>query len=274
MHSLLVLGIVAGYAKDRRKISTVEERFSHWLAALEARHLANLRVPEVTRALRALSSAYVERRHTAIVRGKVLDTVGKRAAFALYYGPMHFVAVTSLLDSLHVARDDRASCPVLDLGCGTGAVGAAVASWTGARRIHGIDVHPWTLDEARATYACFGLDATVTRGNVARLRLHSTPAFIVAGYIINELPEAERERLRQTLVAAVRGGSRLLVVEPLAGQAAPWWPDWVETFTPLGARADTWHLTISPPDLTIRLGRAAGLTPTSVKARTLAVRRA
>src|SRR5262245_58859924 len=35
----------------------------HWLAALETRHLANLRVSEVTRALRALSSAYVERRH-------------------------------------------------------------------------------------------------------------------------------------------------------------------------------------------------------------------
>ena len=33
-----------------------------WLAALEARHLANLTRPELTRALRALSSCYVERR--------------------------------------------------------------------------------------------------------------------------------------------------------------------------------------------------------------------
>ena len=37
--------------------------FGTWIEALEARHLADLRVPEVTRALRALSSAYVERRH-------------------------------------------------------------------------------------------------------------------------------------------------------------------------------------------------------------------
>ena len=33
-----------------------------WIAALEARHLANLTRAELTRALRALSSCYVERR--------------------------------------------------------------------------------------------------------------------------------------------------------------------------------------------------------------------
>jgi 2-polyprenyl-3-methyl-5-hydroxy-6-metoxy-1,4-benzoquinol methylase len=242
-----------------------------WMTRLEARHLANLQFSEVSRALRALSSAYVERRHTAIAAGKVLDTVGKRAAFALYYGPLHFVAATRILESLPVAREVREALPVLDLGCGTGAVGAAVAAWTGTRRIHGLDVHPWTLDEARATYANFGLDATLTRANVARLRQPGAPSFIVAGYVVNELPDAERERLLRNLMAAVGHGSQLLVIEPLSGQAAPWWPAWVETFATLGARADTWHLTISPPDLTMKLGQAAGLTPTSVKARTIAV---
>ena len=132
-------------------------------------------------------------------------------------------------------------------------MGAAVATWTGARRIHGIDVHPWTLDEARATYASFGLDAAVTRASVARLRRPTSPSFIVAGYVANELPDAERETLHHTLADAVRRGSQLLVIEPLSGQAAPWWPEWVESFTPLGARADTWQL----DDLTARSHDAA-----------------
>jgi hypothetical protein len=113
----------------------------------------------------------------------------------------------------------------------------------------------------------------VTRANVARLRQPAAPSFIVAGYVVNELPDAERERLQRTLVAAIGRGSQLLIIEPLSGQAAPWWPTWVERFARLGARADTWHLTVSPPDLTMRLGSAAGLTPTSVKARTLSVLR-
>ena len=134
-------------------------------------------------------------------------------------------------------------------------------------------MHPWTLDEARATYASFGLDATVTRASVARLRRPTSPSFIVAGYVANELPDAERDTLHHALADAVRRGSQLLVIEPLSGQAAPWWPEWVASLTPLGARADTWHLTISPPDLTMRLGTAAGLSATSVKARTLVVLR-
>jgi 2-polyprenyl-3-methyl-5-hydroxy-6-metoxy-1,4-benzoquinol methylase len=242
-----------------------------WMTRLEARHLANLQFAEVSRALRALSSAYVERRHTAIAAGRVLDSVGKRAAFALYYGPLHFVTTTRILEALDVPRDALRALPILDLGCGSGAVGAAVANWTGTRRIHGFDVHPWALDQARTTYASFGLDAAVTRASVARLHRPALPSFIVAGYVVNELPDSERELLRRTLIDAVRHGSRLLVIEPLSGQAAPWWPAWVDVFAPLGARADTWQLTIAPPELTIRLGKAAGLTPTSVKARTIAV---
>ena len=242
-----------------------------WLERLESRHLADLTFSEVSRALRALSSAYVERRQTAIPAGKVLDSSGKRAAFALYYGPVHFVAAMRILEALEVPRDRGQ--PILDVGCGTGAIGAAVAAWIGARRVHGIDVHPWALDEARATYASFALDAVVTRTSVTRLRRPASPSFVVAGYVANELPDGEREVLQRTLLDAVRHGSRLLVIEPLSGRAAPWWDSWASAFTPLGARADIWHLTIAPPDLTVKLGKAAGLTPTSAKVRTIAVLR-
>jgi len=56
-------------------------------------------VPEVTRALRALSSAYVERRHK-VHAGATLDSAGKRAAFALFYGPLHFLCVAHLVSAL------------------------------------------------------------------------------------------------------------------------------------------------------------------------------
>src|SRR5688572_3719893 len=114
--------------------SATEDIFTEWLAALETRHLADLRVPEVTRALRALSSAYVERRHTSHPSGHggssrqvhgALDTAGKRAAFALFYGPLHFIAVAEVVRRLEAARPGPAK--IIDIGCGTGVAGAAWA---------------------------------------------------------------------------------------------------------------------------------------------------
>src|SRR5918993_4003794 len=121
-----------------------------WLAALEKRHLANLRVPELTPALRALSSAYVERRHK-VAAGATLDSAGKRAAFALFYAPLHFIIVS------HVVRAIGAVAPaprsIVDLGCGTGVAGAAWAIASGSTpSVIGIDRHPWAVEEARWTY--------------------------------------------------------------------------------------------------------------------------
>ena len=251
-------------------MNRVNVELDAWMTWLEARHLAELQFPEVSRALRALSSAYVERRQTAIAAGRVLDTAGKRAAFALYYGPLHFLATRHVLEALDEARVHEASPrPVIDLGCGTGAVGAAAATSIGAHRIQGVEIHPWAVEEARATYARFGLDGAVTRRTVARIHLPGSPAFIVAGYVANELTEDDRTALLRTLTRAIRQGSDLLVLEPLSGRAAPWWPEWSTAFAACGARADTWTLTLDPPPLTRRLGLAAGLTPTLTKLRTI-----
>ena len=54
-------------------LSPGDERLTRWLASLEARHLADFRVAEVTRALRALSSAYVHRRQT-LTAGAALNS--------------------------------------------------------------------------------------------------------------------------------------------------------------------------------------------------------
>ena len=50
-----------------------------WIADLEQRHLADLTFTEVVRALRALSSTYVERRERLTTRS-AFDSAGKRAA--------------------------------------------------------------------------------------------------------------------------------------------------------------------------------------------------
>src|SRR5688572_25893030 len=93
-----------------------------WLAALDERHLADLTPSEVARALRALSSCYVERRGK-LASGGALDSAGKRAAFALFYAPLHFFVVREIVRALPgaPARLSR----IVDLGCGTGAAGAA-----------------------------------------------------------------------------------------------------------------------------------------------------
>src|SRR5579862_7798234 len=117
------------------------DRLEHWLAALEARHLADLTIAEVSRALRALSSAYVERRGR-LGAGAALDGAGKRAAFALFYGPLHYLTVRAVVRELPGAL--TLAPTLVDVGCGTGASGVAWATAATSRpRVIGVDRHPW-----------------------------------------------------------------------------------------------------------------------------------
>ena len=103
-------------------MSPSDDRLDRWIAALEAKHLAELTFPEVSRALRALSSTYVERRRK-LAEGAALSGAGKRAAFALFYGPLHHLLLRHIVDNLPGATANVRT--ILDLGCGTGASGAA-----------------------------------------------------------------------------------------------------------------------------------------------------
>src|SRR6266853_6687893 len=121
-------------------MTAMSERFASWMAGIEARHLADLTFPQVARALRALSSTYVERRGR-LSRGAALDGRGKRAAFALFYGPLHHLLVAHIVRALPPATHNIST--LIDLGCGTGAAGAAWASALAPPpRIVGIDIHP------------------------------------------------------------------------------------------------------------------------------------
>jgi SAM-dependent methyltransferase len=241
--------------------------FTDWLGRLEARHLADLRVPEVTRALRALSSAYVERRHK-VTAGATLDTAGKRAAFALFYAPLHFLATAYAVEALGAAMPAPAT--VIDLGCGTGAAGAAWAvAAGGAPSVVGIDRHPWAVAEARWTYQQMRLKGHAKQGDLARLPAMRPGTAVVAAYALNEMPDAARARVEEQLLEAAGRGVRVLVLEPIARAVTPWWEAAAARAVAAGGRADEWRFTVDLPPLLQLFDRAAGLNHRELKLRTI-----
>jgi hypothetical protein len=245
-----------------------DARVARWLEALETRHLADLTFAEVSRALRALSSCYVERR-SRIASGGALDGAGKRAAFALFYGPLHFLIVRHVVASIGAAG---ARLPIVDLGCGTGVGGAAWALESDETpALHGIDRHPWAVQEAGWTWRTLALRGRASVGDARRWRAPRAPAAIVAAFAVNEWPSEVRTEVRPRLVEAIGAGSALLVVEPLAGAVAPWWREWTDAFAPLGGIAQEWRIRTPLPDVVARLDRAAGLDHRELTARSLFV---
>lgn len=245
-----------------------DPRFAEWLELLQERHLADLQFSEVTRALRALSSRYVERRGKLVERG-ALDTAGKRAAYALYYSPLHFLTVRLIVKALAAA--DGHPLKLLDVGCGTGAAGAAWASQRASSTVIGIDSHPWAIGEAAVTYRSFGIAYDTRRGHAARLAFPRSANAIVAGWMLNEVDEPSRSTLRSKLLQAVRDGMAVLIIEPIATRVSPWWSEWAEEFSHAGGRADTWRFPVELPDILQRFDRATGMNHRELTARSIYV---
>ncbi len=247
--------------------SATSDIFAEWLAALEERHLADLRVPEVTRALRALSSAYVQRRHK-VAAGATLDSAGKRAAFALFYGPLHFLTVSHVVRALNAGVPPPAS--ILDLGCGTGVAGAAWALEAGgAPFVTGLDRHPWAVEEARWTYRRLGLRGQSRLADVTRLPAVPRGGAVVAAYTLNELPADVRPRVEEHLLGAAAHGARVLILEPIARGVTPWWDATAARVIAAGGRADQWRFAVDLPPLLRLFDKAAGLNHQELTVRTL-----
>jgi predicted nicotinamide N-methyase len=244
-----------------------DARFAAWMTALEARQLADLRLTEVSRALRALSAAYVERRGR-LVRGAALDGAGKRAAFALFYGPTHYLLARHIVRTLGAA--DPAPARVLDLGCGTGVIGAAWAlAGSGPTVVTGLDRHPWAVDEARWTYKALGVDGEAHRGDVGRPAQRRPPDAVVAGFVLNELDQASRDAAMAELEGFASRGAAVLVIEPIARMVAPWMDRWAKTAAATGARHDEWRLAADLPGIVLQLAQSSGLDRRELTARSL-----
>jgi hypothetical protein len=248
-------------------VSLAPDPFPGFYAALEARHLHELRFPEVRRALSALSSLYVERRGK-LPGGSALEGRGKRAAFALYYAPLHFLLVRAVVrglgDALLPVRH------VLDLGCGTAVAGAAWAiECSPTASFTGVDQSGWALAEARFTLRQLGVPGRVARGDAADAEPPARGAGVIVAFTANELAAGARERLLERLLRAASHGSPVLVVEPIARRVSPWWPAWRDAFAAAGGREDEWRERPALPPSLALLGKAAGLDPRELTGRTL-----
>ena len=237
------------------------------MADLERRHLAELTFPEVSRALRALSATYVERRQK-IGEGAALAGAGKRAAFALFYGPLHFLLIAEIVRQLPLAA--RSVQTLVDLGCGTGASGAAWAvQCDRLPRVVAVERNQWALTEAASTYRAFDLNATLRRGDLSTARWPGGNAGILAAFTVNELADAPREALLDQLLERAARGDSVLVVEPVARFVARWWNRWRDGFEAAGGRADEWRVRAELPAIVAKLDRAAGMSHREITGRSL-----
>ena len=203
--------------------------------------------------------------------GRTLDSAGKRAAFALFYAPLHFLIVSRVVRALQLA--DVHPTSILDVGCGTGVAGAAWALEAGgSARILGLDRHPWAVEESRWTYRTLGLAGHARQANLERPVPLSPHDAIVVAYTLNELATPARAALIEGLRKATSAGTTVLVVEPVARAVAPWWDDVAGAAVAAGGRADQWRFPLDLPPLVQTFDTAAGLDHREVAVRSLVMR--
>jgi hypothetical protein len=240
--------------------------FHDWVDALEGRHLRTLTFQEVRRGVQALSRAYVEARGNRL--RSALSGAGKRAAFAYFRGPLHFLTVREVIRQLGAGQPSLKR--ILDLGCGTGVGGAAWALETSPTPdLMGIERNRWAAGEARWTWRTLGLRGSVRTTDLESVPLPGRRSGILLAYTANELEDAARERLGERLLDAAGRGAAVLVVEPIARGLIPWWDDWTKRFKPTGGRVDRWRLPSSLPEKLLDMDRAAGLDHRELTARSM-----
>lgn len=247
-----------------------------WIDALIDRHTAPFTSAEFLKAVRALSARYVEQRQQLAER-RPTDTAGKRAAFAAFFAPLHFFTARAVVGALGISAVHQQT--VIDLGCGTGVVGAACAlSAVGRPRVWGIDRDAWALQEAQWNWRALGIDGRVRRFDLGQAlvpiltsgRVTPRPGTTIAlGWAANELASDRLDRLLDELLAAHGRGASVLVIEPLARGVSPWWPRWADVVASHDGRADEWKFDVTLPPRLAELDRAAGFDRPALGARSL-----
>jgi ribosomal protein L11 methylase PrmA len=169
-----------------------------------------------------------------------------------------------------LGADETSASTILDLGCGTGASGAAWAvSAADSPSIIGIDRHPWAVEEARWTYQMFGLRAQVRRGDLTHLPTPRQGTAVLSAYVMNELPDVVRRTVEDALVRHAERGQQMLIVEPIARSVTPWWDETARRVATVGGRADEWRFAVELPPLLQKFDKAAGLNHRQVTLRSL-----
>jgi SAM-dependent methyltransferase len=240
-------------------LGPLRDAFDAWLEAATLRNGDDLAFREIRKGAQALSWLYVERRGEVDLASRTIDGRGKRAALTTYYAPLHCLTAHHALATVGAERFG-ATPRLFDLGAGTGASGAAIARALDAGDVTAIDRSGFALKEARATYAAFGVLARTSRGRIPDVlpRVEAGDVWVL-GWSANELDAAARDALLDRIVRAIGFGGRLVLLEPLAGAAVPWWRTWRETLTPLGVEEHECKVPVALPEWIARLDKATGL---------------
>ena len=240
--------------------------FSVWFEALQKRHQKYLTFSEIRRAVQALSSQYVERRGS-LDRKSPLDGAGKRAAFAMYFAPLHFLLVRNVVRALGASI--RRDATILDLGCGTGIAGAAWALETYPdAKVVGVDRNSWVLEECRWTYRQLGIHGITKAHDIDAFHLPPNVA-VIAAFTVNELDVTTRRRLSSEFLADNPKIGPILVIEPIARRIVSWWDEWAHDFKAAGGREDEWRFRMDLPEELGRMDKAAGLNHRELTGRSL-----
>jgi hypothetical protein len=240
-----------------------------WIGELQNHYRHTLTFPEIRKGVVALSRIYVEKRGS-IDRGAVFDGAAKRAAFACFYSPLHFLTVREVVRGL--GANESSPAKILDLGCGLAVAGAAWATICSQQPVViGFEKNSWAVEQARSVLNTLGV-----RGRVHRKPLETAPMprpgeALVAAFAINEVDDEGRNRLLHRLLQAGKRGASILVVEPIARRPNPWWSEWSKQFGALSGRDDSWRFAISLPEPLQALDRASGLHHRELTARSLFV---
>jgi hypothetical protein len=254
-----------------------DARTNDWFTALENRHGRTYSRPELLKAIRALSVRYVERR-ASFVRESPLDSAGKRAAFALFYGPLHYTTTLEILKHVGTRGGIRS---IVDLGCGTGVAGAAWASLIDPRpSLVGVDELGWAVEETNWNWRALGLTGRARRGDLVdatvdlldrRSQQRLETIGTIFAWSVNELADDRRTSLLPRLIELARRGTAVLVIEPIARRITPWYDRWRDEFVKAGGRADEWKFTVDLPPKLAALDRDAGFDREELSAKSLAV---
>jgi SAM-dependent methyltransferase len=239
-------------------------RVDAWLAAAVDR-AAPLGFREIRHGVQALSERYVERRDP----GDALGSHAKRAAFTTYFAALHLATAWGAVRALPAkALADVAR--VVDLGAGSGAVGSgvALALAPATPAIVALDRSGFALAEARRCFAAFGLRGETKRALLpAGLPRLGGGDLAVAGWFLNECDENDRERVLAALERGVASGARLLVLEPLAGRAVPWWDALAKRLGALGVASGSIRWRMQRPRWIADMDKAARLDHRELGAR-------
>lgn len=242
--------------------------FHHWLSNRTAAAEAELSFRQIRQGVQAVQKDYLSRMRGQALPNKPLEGRAKRAAFATFYAAIHFRTVQSWVEE-HPLQPRNGLNRIIDLGCGTGAVGSAVAlSIEPHPSVLGLDRSPWAVAEARETYRSFGLQGSAQRATLpGGLPRGSRGELMVAGWSINELDDAARDRLKTAIENGLERGAGLLIFEPISERISPWWSSWQSSLSRWGTEEHRFKCHWERPEWVARMDKAARMDHRILSAR-------